>query len=79
MAERRSLAPDWREFQSLIVTRSPFTDPPREQGVTWLAPRLVAQVAFSEVTADRRLRQPSFLGLRDDKPPEECTLPAEAA
>ena len=69
----------WQQFQPLVVVRPPIADPPREQGVTWLAPRLVAQVAFSETTADGRLRQPSFLGLRDDTPPGECRLPAEAA
>ena len=38
------------------------------RGVTWLTPRLVAEVAFSEFTADGNVRHGSFLGLRDDKP-----------
>lgn len=75
----RTLSSLWTGFQPLARTASPFTNPPRERGVTWLAPRLVAQVAFQEWTAGRRLRQPSFLGLRDDKRPEECLLPGEAA
>lgn len=75
----RTLTTLWRAFQPLIRPQSAFRDPPRERGVTWLAPRLVAQVAFHEWTADGRLRQPAFLGLRDDKRPEECRLPAEAA
>jgi bifunctional non-homologous end joining protein LigD len=54
----------------------PFVDPPRMKDVTWIAPRLVAQVQFTEWTADGLLRQPVFLGLRDDKEPEECRLPA---
>jgi bifunctional non-homologous end joining protein LigD len=33
----------------------------------WLKPELVGQVKFSEWTRDGRLRQPVFLGLRDDK------------
>ncbi len=69
------LASLWRSFQSLVTEKTPFVDPPRERGVTWLAPRLVAQVAFSEWTEDGRLRAPAFLGLRDDKKPEECRLP----
>jgi bifunctional non-homologous end joining protein LigD len=73
-----ALARLWARFQPLVVPRSPFADAPRERGVTWLAPRLVAQVAFHEWTADRRLRQPAFLGLRDDKRPEECRLPEAA-
>jgi bifunctional non-homologous end joining protein LigD len=32
----------------------------------------VAQVKFSEWTADRRMRHPIFLGLREDKQPQEC-------
>jgi bifunctional non-homologous end joining protein LigD len=43
--------------------------------VTWTAPKLVAQIAFAEWTRDRKLRQPVFLGLRDDKDPRECLLP----
>jgi bifunctional non-homologous end joining protein LigD len=39
--------------------------PPR--GVHWVEPQLVAQVGFSEWTADGELRHPRFQGLRDDK------------
>jgi bifunctional non-homologous end joining protein LigD len=35
-------------------------------------PRLVAQVRFTEWTADGKLRHPAFQGLREDKKPEEC-------
>ena len=34
----------------------------------WVQPSLVAQVRFAEWTADGILRQPAFLGLREDKP-----------
>jgi bifunctional non-homologous end joining protein LigD len=52
---------------------SPFAEPikPRVAGAHWAEPRLVAQVAFQEWTRAGRLRQPRFLGLRDDKEPEE--------
>jgi bifunctional non-homologous end joining protein LigD len=33
----------------------------------WLKPRLVAQIAFTEWTADQHLRHASFVGLREDK------------
>ncbi|MEW6267855.1 MAG: non-homologous end-joining DNA ligase [Thermodesulfobacteriota bacterium] len=68
----------WRAFQPLIVPRPPFADPPRGRGITWLRPELVAQVAYTEWTADRKLRQPVFLGLRDDKEASECLLPESA-
>ncbi|MGH2490498.1 MAG: non-homologous end-joining DNA ligase [Candidatus Limnocylindria bacterium] len=47
--------------------------PPRIPGAVWVKPRLVAQLAYAEWTADGKLRQPAFLGLRTDKKPEECT------
>ncbi len=62
-------------FKPLIRATPPFADPPREKKITWLAPKLVAQIAFAEWTSDRRLRQPVFLGLRDDKDPRDCVLP----
>jgi bifunctional non-homologous end joining protein LigD len=43
--------------------------------VTWLEPEFVAQIAFQEFTADQKLRQPVFLGLRDDKDPSESVVP----
>jgi DNA ligase D-like protein (predicted ligase) len=74
---RATLASLHRRFQPLIRQTSPFVHPPREPGAIWIAPKLVAQIAFQEWTRDRRLRQPVFLGLRDDKEARECLLPAE--
>jgi bifunctional non-homologous end joining protein LigD len=53
------------------VAKSPVEDAPRIRTAQWVRPRLVAQVAFTEWTADNRLRHPSFLGLREDKAVEE--------
>jgi bifunctional non-homologous end joining protein LigD len=64
-----------RRFQALVRQRPTVADPPREKDITYLAPRLVAQIAYEELTADLKLRQPVFLGLRDDKRPEDVTLP----
>jgi bifunctional non-homologous end joining protein LigD len=71
----QTLAALHRKFQPLIRAKAPVADPPRERDVTWLAPRLVAQIAYGEWTGDRKLRQPVFLGLRDDKSPQEVNLP----
>ena len=53
-------------------------DPPFEpvrglprSGLHWVEPRLVAQVGFTEWTADGRLRHPRFQGLRRDKNPAD--------
>jgi bifunctional non-homologous end joining protein LigD len=40
----------------------------------WVKPRLVCQVKFSELTRDERLRQPVFLGLREDKEAKDVVL-----
>jgi bifunctional non-homologous end joining protein LigD len=47
--------------------RSALSDPPRLRGVHWVTPRLVAEVSFTEWTADQRVRHPVYLGLREDK------------
>lgn len=72
-----SLAALYRKFQPLIARKPLLTDPPGERGVTFLAPRLVAQISYQEWTADGKLRQPVFLGLREDKRPEDVIFPAE--
>jgi bifunctional non-homologous end joining protein LigD len=62
------------ELKQRRVDSPPFKNPPtgsRRRGVNWVRPELVAQVAFSEWTSDGRLRQPSFQGLREDKPAKE--------
>ncbi|MEP2234779.1 MAG: DNA ligase D [Alteripontixanthobacter sp.] len=38
------------------------------RGVTWVTPKLVAEVAFAEFTASGNIRHGSYLGLRTDKP-----------
>jgi len=73
--DRKSLAMLYRKFQPYVRSRPALWDPPREKGVVFLAPRLIAQISFQEWTADRKLRQPVFLGLRDDKRALEVRLP----
>ncbi|HSP16648.1 MAG TPA: DNA ligase D [Thermoanaerobaculia bacterium] len=59
------------ELSKNIIPKTEVKDAPRNRDAVWVKPRLVGQVAFTEWTADNRLRHPSFLGLRDDKKPEE--------
>ncbi|MGB0096016.1 MAG: non-homologous end-joining DNA ligase [Solirubrobacteraceae bacterium] len=58
-----------------VIRRSepPFEDAAtiRERGVTWVEPKLVAQVGFTEWTSHGRLRHPRFQGLREDKSAQE--------
>ncbi len=54
---------------------SPFEETPKtNEKAHWVKPEVVVEVKFNEWTADRRLRQPIFLGVRDDKNPREVTL-----
>jgi bifunctional non-homologous end joining protein LigD len=52
---------------------SPLRDPKgiRVKGTHWAEPELVAQVGFAEWTPDGKLRHPRYLGLRNDKSPDE--------
>jgi bifunctional non-homologous end joining protein LigD len=71
----KSLAQIYNLLQPLKINSSPFAEKVQtNEPVQWVKPKLVAQVRFAEWTADRRLRQPIFLGLREDKNPEECTF-----
>jgi bifunctional non-homologous end joining protein LigD len=59
-------------LRDLETPGSPFVDArPIPRGTHWVQPELVAQIGFAEWTNDGRLRQPRFLGLRDDKRPAE--------
>jgi bifunctional non-homologous end joining protein LigD len=59
-------------LRKLETAQSAFVDArPIPRGVHWTRPDLVAQIGFAEWTSDARLRQPRFLGLRDDKSPAE--------
>jgi ATP-dependent DNA ligase len=73
--DQKTLRALHQQLRSLARDKATLTDPPRERGVTFVAPRMVAQVSFQEWTADGKLRQPVFLGLRDDKRPQDVLLP----
>lgn len=63
----------WARLEPLRRPTSPFTvGSPAGRGHHWVEPRLVAEVRFTEWTRDGGIRHPAFLGLRDDKRPEEC-------
>jgi bifunctional non-homologous end joining protein LigD len=71
------------QFQKLKGPECPFANLPEKRGTsggltagemtrcTWVQPKLVCQIAFTEWTRDGHLRHPVFLGLREDKTPAE--------
>jgi bifunctional non-homologous end joining protein LigD len=59
-------------LEPLIQTDCPFRKKPATNApVHWVSPRLVCEVSFQEWTADGVMRQPIFLGLREDKASKE--------
>jgi bifunctional non-homologous end joining protein LigD len=73
----------YHQFQSLKSETCPFTNLPSPRSVvsgisasemkrcTWIEPKLVCEIRFTEWTRDGSLRHPVFLGLREDKNPNE--------
>jgi bifunctional non-homologous end joining protein LigD len=55
-----------------------LADPPRMRGAHWVAPKLVAEIGFTEWTRDGRVRHPVFLGLREDKAAADVSIEAPA-
>jgi bifunctional non-homologous end joining protein LigD len=65
----------FEQMQPLKTKTHPYdTDPETNEQIQWIKPKLVCEVKFSEWTKDRKLRHPSFEGLRNDKSPKECTF-----
>jgi bifunctional non-homologous end joining protein LigD len=50
---------------------SRFRPNPPKATVTWVKPKLVAEISYREETKSGAIRQPSFKGLREDKKPNE--------
>ncbi len=69
-----------RALEPLRRETSPFAaGTPGGRGHTWVDPRLVCGVRFTEWTEEGGLRHPIFLGLRPDVRPEECRREEPAA
>ncbi len=73
--DQKNLASLYQKFQPLVRSQPSLVDPPQDRDVSYLSPRLVAQISYQELTEDRKLRQPVFLGLRDDKLPKDVVFP----
>ena len=67
-----------REVLQLIRTNKPLKvrGMPRAEAraCRWVEPRLLAEVAYTEITTDGLIRHPSFKGLREDKDAREVHL-----
>lgn len=64
-----------QKMKALERKTSPFeVNSPSERDVTFIKPELVAQIKFTEWTADKILRHPVFEALRDDKPASQVVI-----
>jgi bifunctional non-homologous end joining protein LigD len=69
----------WARLRALATDRCPFDVAPKTPTrAHWVRPELVAQIRYTELTDEGRLRHPAYLGLRDDKAPAEVTDPGGA-
>ena len=64
-----------------IERKTPPADVPKvaARGAHWVTPKLVAEVAFAEFTAENVVRHASFIALRDDKPAEDIVTERAAS
>jgi bifunctional non-homologous end joining protein LigD len=68
----RELSRVMKLLEPLETRECPFKNTPKtNERPHWVRPELVAQIKFTEWTADGKLRHPVYLGLRDDKRPAE--------
>ncbi|MBA3889948.1 MAG: ATP-dependent DNA ligase [Gemmatimonadaceae bacterium] len=77
--DRATLADLARRLAPLNRRTSPFEPKPAVRGATWVTPSLVVEVRYNEMTDAGKLRQPVFIGLRDDKRAAEVTLETQPA
>ncbi|MCW2993504.1 MAG: ATP-dependent ligase [Conexibacter sp.] len=79
--DEATLAALGARLRELRRDTAPFADAAaiRERTATWVEPKLVAQVVFSEWTSAGRLRHPRFLGLREDKAAKDVSREAPSA
>jgi len=74
---RQGLNDMYKRLKPLERKISPFEETPKSnEKAHWVKPEVVVEVKFSEWTADRRLRQPIFIGLRDDKDAKDVEIEA---
>jgi bifunctional non-homologous end joining protein LigD len=74
----KSLVELYKKLKPLTRKTSPFKEKIKERmPITWVEPKLVCEIKYTEWTREGKLRHPIFLRLREDKKPSEVTMNAE--
>jgi bifunctional non-homologous end joining protein LigD len=60
-----------RLLEPLRRDTSPFSPPPRVKDAVFVEPELVAEVRFTEWTRAGAVRNPAYMGLREDSDPRQ--------
>jgi bifunctional non-homologous end joining protein LigD len=62
-------------FDRIAREKAPVSVPrPEARGAKWVEPKLVAEIAFAEFTAENVVRHASFIGLREDKKAKDVVV-----
>ncbi len=71
----KSLEQIYNRLQPLVVKDCPFAQCPKgNMPVTWVRPKLVCEIKFTEWTKELIARHPIFMGLREDKKASDVSV-----
>ena len=72
---RKSLEAIWNKLKPLAIEDCPFDKCPKSNmPATWVKPRVVCEIKFTEWTKDWIARHPIFMGLRTDKKAKDVRI-----
>jgi bifunctional non-homologous end joining protein LigD len=72
---KKSLEAIWTKLQPLVIEECPYTKCPKSNmPATWVKPKLVCEIKFTEWTKDWIARHPIFMGIRTDKKAKDVRI-----
>jgi bifunctional non-homologous end joining protein LigD len=78
--DTRTLNEVHKRLLPLVTKTCPFSPVPKtNMPATWVRPRLLCEVSFTEWTGEGHMRHPVFVGLREDKPARQVKVEEQRA
>jgi bifunctional non-homologous end joining protein LigD len=75
---QESLESIYKRLQQIERPKSPFSTVPKlKERTWWTEPQFVARIRYGQWTSEGRLRQPAFLGFREDRTAKDCQMEGE--